>query len=335
MQQFVRERAKALRPLSNIMWVKTEILLKADKIYGAKEVYDRPLADRNPNISVHIARTDMNTHLPKNYIEDIKVGKQAHWIRRYLEGSFSNAEGRVYPNFESAIVRNNEITYDDIVHNIQHKGWKVIGGSDFGIVDNTVLLQAAIDPKEGTVYLYDEYVRNRVAIGVHAKEMKRRMAHIPLGGLLKLMGDPSGAKRSQTDMKSVFNHYQEYGIYFQKANNRIDAGIMKVYSYLEMNKLKILPSLENVIAEGAKYAYKPRDIGEKADEKPVDVDNHTMDALRYLVAELPDDPMSMVTEAYNATDFRNSNNEQVALPFELQENEFSLASDPNAWYNNY
>lgn len=315
-------------------WVKTEILLKADRIYGAKEVYARPVEDRNPNISVHIARTDMNTFLPKTYINDIKVGKPEHWIRKYLEGSFMQAEGMVYPNFEKAIVRDGSITREDIIHNIQTKGWRVMGGSDFGILDPTVLLQAAIDPTDGTVYLYDEYVRNRVSIGTHAKEMKHRLQHIPIGGLLKLMGDPSGAKRSQTDMKSIFNHYQEYGIYFQKGNNRIDAGIMKVYSYLEMEKLKVLPSLVDTIKEASEYMYKPTELGEKADEKPQDIKNHTMDALRYLVAELPDDPMSMVTEAYNSTDFRNTNNTQTALPFELRE-DISLVSDPNAWYNNY
>lgn len=62
------------------MWVKTEILMKAERIYGAVERYDRPAEDRNPNISVHIARTDMNTFLPPNYIEDIKIGKPEHWI---------------------------------------------------------------------------------------------------------------------------------------------------------------------------------------------------------------------------------------------------------------
>lgn len=331
-EQFIRERAGALRPLSNTTWVKTEILMKAERIYGAKERYDRPAEDRNPNISVHIARTDMNTFLPPTYIEDIKVGKPNHWVKKYLEGSFLQAEGMVYPNFEPNIVR--DITYDDIVYNIQNRGWQVIGGADFGIIDNTVLLQAAIDPVEGVVYLYDEYVKNRVSVGTHSAEMKRRLQHIPVGGLLKLMGDPSGAKRSISDMKSVFNHYQEHGIYFQKANNRIDAGIMKVYSYLEMGKLKILGHLEQTIKEGAKYMYKPAELGQPVNETPIDVDNHTMDALRYLVAELPDDPVHLASETYNAADFRKASGGQDSLPWELQDdNTFDYSKD--AWMNNY
>ena len=259
-------------------WVKTEILLKADRIIGAKERYNRPLEDRNKNISVHIARTEMNTYLPPTYIEDIKVGKPEHWIRRYLEGSFLNAEGKVYPQFENHIV--DDPTYDEIVYNVQNKGWKVIGGADFGLLDPTVLLLGAMDPLTGTVYIYDEYVKNRVSVGTHAAEMKRRLSHIPLGSLLKLMGDPSGAKRNINDLKSTFNHYQEHGIYFQKGNNRIEQGIMKVFSYLEMGKLKILSHLKTIISEGEKYMYKPVELGEKQEEKPIDVDNHTINVYR-------------------------------------------------------
>lgn len=109
-------------------WVKTEILLKAERIYGSSVKYHRPVEERNPNISVHIARTDMNTYLPPTYIEDIKVGKPDYWIRRYLEGSFENAEGKVYPNFAENVT--SDITYDEIVYNIQHKGWQVVGGAD-------------------------------------------------------------------------------------------------------------------------------------------------------------------------------------------------------------
>lgn len=206
----------------------------------------------------------------------------------------------------------------------------------FGLLDNTVLLLGAIDPIEGTLYIYDEYVRNRVSIGVHAAEMKRRMAHIPLGALLKLMGDPSGAKRSQNDLKTIFQHYQEYGVYFQKGNNRIETGIQKVFSYLAMGKLKILSHLTNLIKEAEEYMYKPVELGEVADEKPVGGKDHTLDSLRYMVVELPDDPLALASETYNAADERAANamNALDNVPFELQdENTFDYSKD--SWYNNY
>lgn len=314
-------------------WIKTDILLRAGKIVGTDVRYPRKRSDVDPNISVHIAKTALNKYLPRTYIDDLRANKPDWWQRRYLDGSFENAEGRVYPNFESAIV--DDITYDDIVYNVKNRGWRVLGMADFGIKDPTVLLLAAIDPKEGIVYVYDEYYRNDVAVPTHAHEMKNRLKHVPLGSLTQIVADPSGAKRSISDMKSLFSHYAEYGIYFQKGDNRIDAGIQKVYSYLEMGRLKVLAHLEHTIEEHVNYMYKPIELGEKVDEKPIDKDNHTVDSLRYGIQTLPDDPMNLMTETFGMHDFLNRPGEEPkALPPQLQEDEDTY-SNANDWYNYY
>lgn len=307
-------------------WVRTEILMKANTIYGAREKYHRSFKDKNKDISVHIARTDQNTYLPDGYIDSVKIGKPEWWVSKYLEGSFNMSEGAVYPNFRNAIV---EIAPEEIRRNVRTKGWQVIGAGDFGLVDDTVLLLGAIDPASGTVYLYDEYVANKFAVPHHAREMKKRMDHIPQGGLMKLMGDPSGARRGIADRRSIFDHYMEYGIFFQKADNRIDAGIMKVYSYLEMGKLKVLSSLAKTIDEHLKYQYKATELGESADEKPIDKDNHTVDSLRYMVAELPDDPDQLKTATYGVHDLV-SEDSQAHLPFALRDD--TPSGNPEDWY---
>lgn len=314
-------------------WIKSEILMKAARIFGSKVRYPQKVADINPNISVHIARTELNTYLPPTYIQDVAAGKPAWWVRRYLEGSFENAEGAVYPNFEKNIEY--ELKYEDILHKVKYEGWKVIGGGDFGLLDPTVLLLGAIDPTTGTVYVYDEYYRSRVAVPTHAREMKGRMAHIPLGGLMKLVGDPAGAKRNINDRVSLFSNYAEYGIYFQKGNNRIEAGLQKVYSYLEMGKLKVLSHLENTIEEHINYMYKPVELGKPVDEKPVDGNDHTCDSLRYMINELPDDPSQLITVSYGAHDFRNIGaTTDSHLPHALRNDEDSLSSKDD-WYTYY
>lgn len=302
-------------------WIRQEILMKSEVIVGASEKYVQQVEDINKNISTHIAATEKNTFLPPNYVNDLKAGKPQWWIARYLEGSFNFSEGAVYPHFSSTIV---DISPIEIKNNIRTKGWKVLGGGDFGIRDNTVLLLAALDPLEGIVYVYSEYVANRVGIPTHARAMKRDMEHIPLGSLMKLMGDPSGKRKNLSDSRSVFDHYAEYGIYFQPGDNRIDVGIMKVFSYIEMGKLKVLGHLKETIAEHLKYVYKPVDLGDKIDEKPVDKDNHTVDTLRYMIQELPDDPDKLRTETYGA-DSRSLVNSQAHLPHALQ-------SDDNETY---
>ena len=201
----------------------------------------------------------------------------------------------------------------------------------FGIIDNTVLLLAALDPKEGVVYVYEEYVKNRLAVAAHANAMLHRMKHIPAGSLKKLVGDPSGKRRNINDHKSTFDSYRRYGINFQAGDNRLDAGIMKVYSFLELGKLKILSRCSELINEGVNYAYKPVEMDEKQEEKPVDKNNHTLDALRYLIMEIPEDFDTYRAVSYGQ--YETTPTPESTLPFALREND----SDDTAldWYSSY
>ena len=321
----------------DINWVKSEILLKAARIYGAAERYARDPIDINPNISVHIAQTSMNSYLPDDYIDSISVGKPDWWINRYLKGSFQSAEGAVYPQFPSVVLEASDplANPDTIKANIRRKGWEVVAGYDFGIVDPTVQILGAIDPINGVLYLYDEYYKNRVAVPTHANAMKKRMEHIPLGRIRAMPADPAGKKRNINDTKSIFDHYGEYGLFFKAADNRITTGIMKVYSYLEMGKLKVLPHLSNTIKEMENYRYKPVELGESFDEIPVDKDNHTCDVIRYMCQELPDDPELLKNLSYGNEDFRMVDESQDNLPFELQDNDDGFGSMQEDWYNYY
>lgn len=304
--------------------------MKADKIYGAKEKYIRKESDKNSNISVHVSRTDQNQYLPKDYINSLKTGKPTWWIEKFLFGSFNFAEGAIYPNFEKNIV---DIDPAEIRHNVRTKGWKVYTGADFGLIDPTVMILFALDPSEGIIYAYDEYYQRQYPVPTHAKEMKRRMAHVPLGSMQKVLGDPSGARRNINDRKSIFNHYAEHGIYFEKADNRIDAGIMKVYSYLEMGKLKVLRALSNTVEEMRAYRYKSTGMDETPSEKPADGEDHTCDVLRYVVHSLPDDPNTLKNVTYGNNDVRGRDTSQDHLPFELQTNEDSYTSSHDSWMN--
>ena len=314
-------------------WIRTEFLLKSKRIVGSDIRYPQKTSEINPNYSTHIASTKLNQYLPKGYIETVSSGKPDWWVRRYINGSFENAEGAVYPNFARNIEY--DLTYEEVVNNIRTKGWKVIGGADFGLLDPTVLLLGAIDPVNGIIYIYDEYYRNRVAIPTHAHEMKLRMQHIPFGSLLKLVGDPSGKKRNISDRKSIFSNYAEHNIFFSEGNNRIEAGIQKVFTYLEFGKLKVLARCEKTIEEHLNYMYKPVELGEPADEKPVDGNDHTCDSLRYMINELPDDPFALATESYHGRDFyRPSTKSEEHLPFALQTEDEHIGGKDD-WYHYY
>jgi PBSX family phage terminase large subunit len=247
-------------------WVRNEFLLKADSITGSERPYFVPPDDKNPNISVHIASTRLNKYLPVDYFHSVARGKENWWIERYLNASFDYAEGSVYQTFGDHIVQPFKIP--------QH--WERIGGSDWGIRDYTVLLMAAIDPDTGIVYIYDEYYKNNLPIPKHAEAMKEMVQKVPYGKLRALVGDPAGKRRGNNDLRSIFDHYAEYGLWFKDGNNRIDAGIAKVNAYLSLGRLKIFSNCANLIREGLNYKYKPLELDSKKnmDEKPIDKDNH-------------------------------------------------------------
>lgn len=306
--------------------VRSEFLLKADKIYGAERTYFIPDDDKNPNISVHIASTRKNKFLPPDYYASTARGKPKWWVERYLNASFDYAEGAVYSDFTDHLVDPFPIPKD----------WEVYAGADFGVRDPTVLLMVAIDPVHGTAYLYDEYYQVGQAVPFHAKNMMDKyLSEVSYGKLRKLVADPSGKRRGINDNRSLFDHYAEYGIYFQEGNNRIEAGIAKVQSYFSLGRLKIFKSCAHTIREGMNYKYKPMemDSSKNADEKPIDKDNHSMDSLRYIINELPDNPDYLKNKSYKQKVAGGQDDSH--LPFALRSDSEYEIQDRNSWYQYY
>lgn len=309
----------------DIGWIRSEFLLKSDNIVGATENYLVKDKDVNPAFSSHIAETRLNKYLPKDFYDTTARGKPDWWIKRYLEGSFSYSEGMVYPMIAEHIIKPFEIP----------NNWERFIAADFGLRDPTVFLLAAVDPKTGTVYIYDEHYESNKPVSYHAQKFHDMTEHISPGLLRQPVGDPAGKQRSKNDLRSLFNHYAEYDIHFKAGNNRIEDGIQKVYTYLVHSRLKFFSSCANTVREGTQYKYKLQELedNKNADEKPIDKDDHTMDTLRYLIQELPDNPDRLVNRSFNPRESITVNSKALeSVPFALQDDE---DDSPNDWYYNY
>lgn len=305
-------------------WIKSEFLLKADAIHNAEEDYHQIPEEINPNYSVHIAPTSWNIHLPPTYYEDTAKGRPQWWIDRYLHASFKNAEGLVYPMADEYVVE----PFDIPDH------WQRGFAMDFGLRHPTAALWAAIDPETGIVYLYDEHYQNEKGVAFHAAALNERFLNMKPGVLRFMVGDPKGDTKDEKDMRSLFDHYAEYGIFLTRATNRIEDGIMKVYNYFELGKIRIFSTLKWFLWEIRKYKYPDVKLDSKRDgpEKPLDKDDHLMDALKYLIAELPDDPSQLINKSYNPLDTRVPL-PQYNLPHALQDT--GTESYGNDWSNYY
>lgn len=293
-------------------WIKDKVLLVADKIYNSPVEYLQYEEEINSDISVHIAPSHLNKHLPKNYIESNSKGRPDWYIKRYLMGSFEQTVGLVFPNFMDCIIDPFPIP----------KNWQRMFGTDFGLANPTVFLGVALDPIRLELHVYAEHYEKQKPVHYHAKRMKEMMAGIPQGLLRFLVADPEGAKRSEKDFMSKFDNYAEYGIYFRKGNNKKMDGILKMFGYFDRGRVKIHKNCQNLIKELMKYKYQEPTLDSKKNESemPVEKDDHAVDALRYIMMELPDHPDDLVNMVYLPEIVYSHQVDESHLPFELRSN---------------
>lgn len=93
--------------------------------------------------------------------------------------------------------------------------------------------------------------------------------------------DPS-AKGLAEEIKRLAMQSRPYGIAIKDADNSVSVGIQRVQKCLTYQILTVSESQENLIRELGTYEYDPKSI-ESGKEKPMEIDDHCCDALRYLV----------------------------------------------------
>lgn len=308
----------------DINWIRSDVLLMSSAIYTTGEHHYRV---ENPiwYYSSHLIKTEQNRYLPPEFIPLLKANKPDWWIERYLNASFEYSEGLVYPMFIRSIVA--PFPIPDF--------WLRLSATDFGGRAPHCTLMLAIDPKTNVVYVYDQYYKEGLSVKDHQEHIHELFNKVPAGRWLRPpLADPAGRNRDTANRKSLFEYFAEYGLYFTPANNNIDTGIMKVYTYLSMGKLKIFSSCVDVINEGTEYRYAEQKEGKAPNEKPIDGKDHAMDCLRYAISVLPDDPNDQPEIAgkwfVNASGKIAENQLVGELPFALQDDDFMKGGE--GWY---
>lgn len=276
-------------------WIK-DVLVDNDKridpLHPEHEDYD-------PTITNFIWATALNYNLPEDFIPRLSKNKPQWWKEKFLEGSFDVASGMVYPNAGAAIIED--------IPNFEEvsRTWEKCVAIDHGIRNPTACLFGAIDPVEGVLYIYHTYYRPDALLPVHAAAIKPEVEKIPSGRLRFMVGDPSMGNRSAdvVNGKNVLELYQEYGLFFQKGNNRMEAGILRVNEYIESGRLKIFRSCVDLTREIINYKYKETTMDDaenrNLDERPIKNKDHSVDALRYMLMKLPENPADLVATSYH------------------------------------
>lgn len=241
-----------------------------------------------------------NVHLPDGYVQSMLETWSEDRIKREILADEESFQGQVYGEFKRDVHVVKPFRIPD--------HWERHIRIDHGFRNPAAALFFAISP-EGEAYLYREFynsewliheiIRGKVinaaytpGIEALAKEEKFISAKI----------DPSTKNRSGRDDSCDFDEY--YRLWPKKwpflstAKNDVQVGIDRVKSYLKPHPVSGKPLLFifdnclNVLDEIVTYKYpelRPGQEEKQAEkEKPVKVHDHAMDALRYMIVDLPD-----------------------------------------------
>ena len=243
---------------------------------------------------------DNKANLPDDYIKHMEESYSPEMVRRYLYGSWDVFEGQVFVEFDKKV---HVIPPFEIPSN-----WERVVSIDHGLVNPTAVLWGAID-QDGNMFIYDEHYQAERPVSYHAAEIMKKTG----GQKISLMViDPSTVARTREKDGfpfSVIQEYNDYKIYPVPGNNDVQASINRIKEFLKVQPKRIHPvngkvgaprmfffnSCEHSIEEINKYHWKKmRTMSARNPlEQTTDVDDHTVDALRYMImARWPSAPVT-------------------------------------------
>lgn len=149
------------------------------------------------------------------------------------------------------------------------KHWPKCYGLDVGW-NWTACVWGAWNREDDVVYLWSCYKRGQSEPSVHADGIKAR------GKWIRGVVDPAANSANQVDGQRLLELYRRLDLDLEPADHAVESGIYEVWNRLATGRLKIFESLQDWFAEYAKYR---RDMKGKI----VKVDDHCMDATRYLI----------------------------------------------------
>jgi len=244
-----------------------------------------------PAFYVEATTFDNKKNLPDDYIKHMEKSYSPEMVKRYLYGSWDVFEGQVFVEFNknTHVVDPFEIPND----------WERLISIDHGLVNPTAVLWGAIDG-DGNIFIYDEHYEGGKPVSYHANKIKQKTGKQKIS--LTIIDPSTQAKTREKDgfPFSVIQEYNDYGIYPIPGNNDVAASLNRIKEYLKVlpkrphpikmgevgsPRLFFFRSCEHTIDEITKYHW--RKVGTMVNRNPLeavsDIDDHTVDALRYMI----------------------------------------------------
>lgn len=315
-------------------WIRTDVLLVSDEIHQHGRYADEDyFSQQDPltidtSISTHIASTDVNYYLPPDYIKVNSRNKPDWWVKRFLYGSFLFAEGLVYPSAMKCVVPTPRDSEGKPLTPKHFPDWKVLVAHDYGLMDEATFVYGAVDTKRNKLIVYRTDHNNNAPLKDLVALFHKGYDDINIGQLYTTpIIDPKSNKRDY-DKKDLISHYQDYGITFKPGHINVDARIIRLNDYIEAGCLEIWDCCDYLIKEIKDYKFKPKTLDDKKSEnKPIDANNHAINALEWIGMELPANPSRLSLTSYDEYGRPMSEEEEKARNKYQQDWHFSNTDD--------
>ncbi|WP_328691403.1 PBSX family phage terminase large subunit [Streptomyces phaeochromogenes] len=212
---------------------------------------------------------DDNEHLDPEYVRNLKEEYTGLWYRRFIEGEWVSAEGAIYDMFDEE---------KHVVDELPVITRFLAVGFDYGTTNATAGVALGIGA-DGVLYVFDEwfYDGRKEKHSLTDVEYAERITGW-LDGMAEypeyLVLDPSAA--------SFKAQLRRDGVHVQPAFNDVLDGIRTVASLFAKGLLKVHSSCKNLIEELPGYSWDEK-AALAGEDKPVKVNDHSCDALRYAV----------------------------------------------------
>ena len=214
-----------------------------------------------------------NPFLPHDYVKALEAEYSGTvYFDRYILGKWTLAEGLVYPNYEKAVVEASSLVsvefYDQWVLSVDYGTQNATAALLFGRRGNSWVLFRE--------YRYSGRDTGRQKTDAEYVEDMLQLVHdipCPNGDAIEVVIDPSAA--------SFIEAMRRTGRFkVRKADNDVLNGIRCTAVAMSSGKLYISNSCEGTIKELQGYIW---DTSRDDVERPVKVEDHCMDAMRYFV----------------------------------------------------
>jgi PBSX family phage terminase large subunit len=287
-------------------WIRTDVLLVSDTIYQHGRYADEDYKEQqdaltiDSSISTHIASTDVNHYLPPDYIQVNSRNKPEWWVKRFLHGSFLFAEGLVYPHAMKCVVPTPRDSEGKPLTPRHFPDWRILVAHDYGLMDEATFVYVGIDTKRNKAIVYKVDHTNNAPLKDLVAIFKNGTKDIAFGQMYTTpIIDPKNNKRDY-DKKDLISHYQDYGVTFKPGHINVDARIIRLNDYIEAGCLEIWDCCDFLIKELKDYKFKTKTLDDKdSKNRPVDANNHAINALEWIGMELPANPNRLCLTGYD------------------------------------